>query len=136
MRIHRPLPALCAALSLLVVGSGALAQHSGLPGSTRASVPHSSGIGRMMAPHGQIVGNKRTKVYHLPGDKGSLPAPKNSVYFRTERDAIAAGYHAAGAPRGGRMGAGGMRGTGGVPMHRPGAGHGSMGGHGKMGGIH
>jgi methylphosphotriester-DNA--protein-cysteine methyltransferase len=45
---------------------------------------------------GSIIGNKNTKVYHLAGDKGNMPAEKNRAYFRTEREAIAAGYHRAG----------------------------------------
>jgi len=49
------------------------------------------------AGFGQIIGDKNTKVYHMPGDKYPLPAEKNRVYFRTEAQAIAAGYHRAGA---------------------------------------
>ncbi len=41
---------------------------------------------------GQIIGNQRSHVYHLPGDT-RLPAAKNRVYFKSEADAIAAGYH-------------------------------------------
>ena len=41
-------------------------------------------------------GNKNSHVYHLPGDKGSLPAPQNRVYFSSAAAAQAAGYHAAG----------------------------------------
>jgi len=44
---------------------------------------------------GGIIGNKRTHVYHLPGDTGNLPAAKNRVYFHNEAEAIAAHYHAA-----------------------------------------
>ena len=49
---------------------------------------------------GRIVGNKRTHVYHLPGDKGALPSAANSVYFSTESRAVAAGYHRAGTSHG------------------------------------
>lgn len=45
---------------------------------------------------GNIIGNKKTHVFHLPGDKGQLPAPQNRVYFRTESQAMAAGYREAG----------------------------------------
>lgn len=62
-------------------------------------------MGRPMAPMhggmtgyhvGSIIGNKNTHVYHLPGDTSSLPAPKNRVYFTTELQAMAAGYHKSG----------------------------------------
>lgn len=45
---------------------------------------------------GKIIGNKNSKVYHMPGDKGNMPADKNTIYFKTESAAIAAGYHKAG----------------------------------------
>ena len=50
---------------------------------------------------GSIIGDKNTKVYHLPSDKYMLPAEKNRVYFKTEAQAKAAGYHHAGAKAGG-----------------------------------
>ena len=50
---------------------------------------------------GQIIGNKNSHVYHMPGDKGSLPSPQNRVYFHSAAAAQAAGYHAAGGARGG-----------------------------------
>ncbi len=49
---------------------------------------------------GQIIGNKNSHVYHLPGDKGALPSPQNRVYFPSAAAAQAAGYHAAGSSRG------------------------------------
>lgn len=49
------------------------------------------------AKQGNVIGNKNTKVFHLPGDKGALPAEKNRVYFKTAKEAEAAGYHRAGA---------------------------------------
>jgi hypothetical protein len=56
---------------------------------------------------GQIIGDKKTKVYHLPTDKGMLPAEKNRVYFKTERQAVAAGFRHAGQkaapPKGSKM---------------------------------
>ena len=48
---------------------------------------------------GQIIGNKNSHVFHVPGDKGSLPAPQNRVYFSSVAAAQAAGYHAAGSSR-------------------------------------
>lgn len=45
---------------------------------------------------GGVVGNKKSHVYHLPGDKGALPAPQNRVYFRSAAAAEAAGFHRAG----------------------------------------
>jgi len=49
---------------------------------------HSFGVG-------QFIGNKRSHVFHLPGDKGTLPAPQNRVYFKSAAAAEAAGYHQA-----------------------------------------
>ena len=46
---------------------------------------------------GQIIGNKKSHVYHLPGDKGSLPSAQNRVYFSSTAAAQAAGYHASGS---------------------------------------
>ena len=54
----------------------------------------------MMGSHsmmgGQIIGNKNSRVFHMPGDRGSMPAPQNRVYFSSVAAAQAAGYHAAG----------------------------------------
>ncbi len=47
------------------------------------------------AGQGPIVGNKHSHVYHLPGD-GHLPGVNNRVYFQTEAEAQAAGYHKSG----------------------------------------
>ena len=62
---------------------------------------------------GSIIGNKNTKVYHLAGDKGNMPAEKNRVYFRSEREAMSAGYHLA------KSGRGKMTMPHGMPMHKP-----------------
>jgi len=71
---------------------------------------HSKMIDRSMG--GQIVGNKRTHVFHMPGDRGNMPDMKNRVYFRTAAQAIAAGYHAAGsAASGGHTGTPKMSGS-------------------------
>lgn len=54
------------------------------------------------AAQGPIIGNKNSHVYHV-GDDGHLPAERNRVYFQTESDAKAAGYHPGGqaVPAGG-----------------------------------
>lgn len=80
-------------------------------GSALAQTPpppkHHGLLGGMMGRHqhpmmghpimgGRIIGNKRTHVYHLAGDK-NLPAPQNRVYFRTEAEAMRAGYRRAGS---------------------------------------
>lgn len=51
---------------------------------------------------GRIIGNKKTRVYHLPGDKGALPAAQNRVYFASAAAAMRAGYHHAGGATGAR----------------------------------
>lgn len=45
---------------------------------------------------GQIIGNRHSKVYHLPGQEtyGSV-AERNRVYFDTEDEAVQAGYRRA-----------------------------------------
>ena len=58
----------------------------GAPGMT----PVSSGMS------GAVIGDKKTHVYHLPGDKSMLPAPQNRVYFYSATQAAAAGYKVAG----------------------------------------
>ena len=73
-------------------------------------------IGGHMMPgmSGGIVGNRKTHVFHMPGDPGALPAPQNRVYFHTMQQAMAAGYHRAG---GGRMPIHGGPMMHGSPMH-------------------
>ena len=53
------------------------------------------GIMGHMPIAGQIIGNKKTHVYHLAGDR-NLPAPQNRVMFPSVAAAVAAGYHASG----------------------------------------
>ena len=43
----------------------------------------------------RIVGNKRTKVYHLPGQRYYPIKEENKVYFESEEEAIKAGYRRA-----------------------------------------
>jgi micrococcal nuclease len=48
------------------------------------------------APHGSVIGNRRSKIYHLPGqDHYADVSEGNRVYFETEEAARAAGYRAA-----------------------------------------
>ncbi|BDI31844.1 hypothetical protein CCAX7_38950 [Capsulimonas corticalis] len=70
----------------------------------RAAAP-SSGAGAAPTPaaaaagngteSGQIVGNKRSHIYHLSSDSGNLPSAKNRIYFGSAAEAEAAGYRAA-----------------------------------------
>jgi hypothetical protein len=93
MQLNRLLAFIVAVASTAALLTSAMAQQTGSfrPGPTAQQRSNMSGL--MKPRFGQIIGNKNTKVYHLPGDKGSLPSEKNRVYFRTEREAIAAGYH-------------------------------------------
>jgi hypothetical protein len=80
------------------------------------------GGGMMGGMHtGSIIGNKNTKVYHMPGDK-NLPDEKNRVYFSSASAAEAAGYHAAGSKGGSSMGSGSAMGGsamgGGMKHHK------------------
>jgi hypothetical protein len=103
MRIRMLIAIVGAALCLAAPGRRAGAASS----STPAPPPAHHGLfnfrhrGGAVAPSrplfaGAIIGNKRTHVYHLPGDKGNLPAAQNRVYFHSVAEATAAGYHAAG----------------------------------------
>lgn len=45
------------------------------------------------APSGPVIGNRRSKLYHLPGQAHyDDVSPRNRVYFRSEDAARAAGY--------------------------------------------
>lgn len=44
---------------------------------------------------GQIVGNKNSHIYHVPGQRGYNMNSSNAVYFQSEQEAIAAGYRKA-----------------------------------------
>lgn len=78
-----------AALSLVVSASAIAAPFT---------PPHAHPMGQQRKPlfAGNIIGNKRTHIYHMKGDPGALPAEQNRVYFQTEAQAIQAGYHRAG----------------------------------------
>lgn len=41
---------------------------------------------------GTIVGNSRSHIYHVPGQRGYNMNSANAVYFKSEQDAINAGY--------------------------------------------
>ena len=44
----------------------------------------------------EIIGNRRSKIYHLPGDAGcGRIKEENRIYFDTEKEAIKAGYRRA-----------------------------------------
>ena len=93
-----------AAAALLLGGNGHLLAQPQTSGTTPPPPPR-HGLLRLRHPRptvgspvpisGGIIGNKRTHVYHLPGDTGNMPATKNRVYFRSETEARTAGYHAA-----------------------------------------
>ena len=55
--------------------------------------------GGMMPMRGGVVANRNSHVYHLPGDRGALPAAQNRIYFPSAAAAEAAGYHRAGGAR-------------------------------------
>ncbi len=44
---------------------------------------------------GKIIGNKNSKIYHVPGQAGYHMNSRNAVYFQTEAQAQAAGYRKA-----------------------------------------
>jgi hypothetical protein len=62
--------------------------------STHRTVKRSTG-GDVVTGQGQIIGNKNSKIYHVPGQSGYHMKPANAVYFKTEAAAKAAGYRKA-----------------------------------------
>ena len=74
-----------------------------MPGHPMPGRPGYRPIGGSTIGIGNIVGNRNTRVYHMPGDRGALPAPQNRVYFRNERAAMAAGFRRAGSSHGNHM---------------------------------
>jgi len=68
----------------------------GRPGMMHPGMMRRPGVMGRPSMGGGIVGNRNSHVYHLPGDRGALPAPQNRVYFHTAAQAEAAGYHRAG----------------------------------------
>lgn len=62
----------------------------------QSSIAPSSNKGDLnTAATGQIVGNSRSHIYHVPGQAGYNMSSKNAVYFNSEQEAIAAGYRKA-----------------------------------------
>lgn len=47
------------------------------------------------ADSGKIVGNRNSKIYHVPGQAGYRMNSANAVYFDSEAEAKAAGYRKA-----------------------------------------
>lgn len=47
------------------------------------------------AKSGKIVGNRNSKIYHVPGQAGYNMSSANAVYFNSEQEAISAGYRKA-----------------------------------------
>ena len=75
------------------------------PGMMRPGMPMHGGLMHGSPMHGSpmasmgggFIGNKNSHVFHMPGDKGAMPAPQNRVYFHSAAEAEAAGYHMAGS---------------------------------------
>ncbi len=74
--------------------------YGNMHGNTMGNRPGYRPMGGSMMGGGSIVGNKNTHVYHMAGDRGAMPAPQNRVYFRSEREAEAAGFRRAGSSHG------------------------------------
>ena len=48
------------------------------------------------ATAGAVIGNRNSKIYHVPGcDSYNEVAERNRVYFKTEPEAVAAGFRKA-----------------------------------------
>ena len=78
---------------------GMMPNHPGMM-PNRPGMMGRPGMGGMMPMRGGVVGNKNSRVYHLPGDRGALPAAQNRIYFPNAAAAEAAGYRRAGGARG------------------------------------
>lgn len=107
MHLKRTISLTTALISVAAMAQAAQpAAHHGLlgrllhkPASTAPATSHhlmSKPAMGSLVHSGNIIGNKNTHVYHLPGDK-NLPEPKNRVYFKSVAAATAAGYHASGS---------------------------------------
>lgn len=99
MHIRRLISGLAAIGMIACVTSSAPAQKPAEPQKKPGMMAKMKGMFHKKAPaaQGNIIGNKNSKVYHMPGAGGNLPAEKNRVYFKTEAEAKAAGYRAAGS---------------------------------------
>ncbi|KRK81205.1 sunset domain-containing protein [Companilactobacillus nodensis] len=63
--------------------------------STSSSSSTSSRGDMNTSSSGQIVGNKNSHIYHVPGQRGYNMNSSNAVYFQNEQDALNAGYRKA-----------------------------------------
>lgn len=59
--------------------------------TAKSSANHFSG-NTNTAQTGKIIGNTRSKIYHLPSDRNYRMSGKNVIQFSTEAEAQAAGY--------------------------------------------
>ncbi len=99
MKLRNLVGLIAATGTVVTVAVGSIAQQPTTPPKKPGMMSKMKAMMHRSAPaaKGQIIGNKSSKVYHLPGAGGNLPAEKNRVYFKTEAEAKAAGYHAAGS---------------------------------------
>ena len=96
---HHPLSGFMARLHAMHPGHSAPAPpHQNQHINPAAAAPGSTRMAGMPGVAGQIIGDKKSHVYHLPGSKGTLPAPQNRVYFASAAQAQAAGFRQAGLP--------------------------------------
>ncbi|MBF0757903.1 hypothetical protein E4T91_03900 [Ligilactobacillus murinus] len=91
-------PKICIAiaiLSLILCGSFSNAHNtSNVASDTDSSLVADSDPADANA-QGTIVGNSRSMIYHVPGQRGYRMNSSNAVYFNTEAEAQAAGYRKA-----------------------------------------
>lgn len=72
-------------------------QEAAAQSSSRAAAQSSreaakSTTGQVATGQGKIIGDKRSMIYHLPGQARYYINPSNAEYFNTEAEAIAAGF--------------------------------------------
>lgn len=72
--------------SNVATGSAPVAKKAVTPAKKAASTTKRGGTNQV------LVGNRRTKKYHLAGQENYHISPANRVYFHSEAEAIAAGY--------------------------------------------
>jgi hypothetical protein len=64
-------------------------------GQSSTSNSKNSGNDMITGSDHRIVGNVRSHIYHVPGQRGYSMKSKNAVYFQTEQEAINDGYRKA-----------------------------------------
>lgn len=75
------------------VNDSAASTTSSAKASSHRSYSGSTNRGDMnTAQTGKIVGNRNSKIYHVPGQAGYRMNSSNAVYFDSEAEAQAAGY--------------------------------------------